>query len=256
MSGSGMSLSIAPVTDAAGLETLRAEWDDLLSASAGGSVFLRFSWISTWWQVFGPRFGLLVLTARDGAGRLVGVAPLMTGPGPGRLGRRLPHLLFIGQQGDTLSEQLDFLARRGLEAEVMEAFAEHVVSTAGRAWQVLLLERVPADSPTLSLFETALARRGIASERVNGQESPYLPLPSSFDALLASRSRNFRRQWRNARARLAREGEVRVLRGGVDLPLEEAFDVLVALHHARWGEGRGSFDTDDYVAFHRALAPR
>ena len=43
---------------------------------------------------------------------------------------------------------------------------------------------------------------------------------------------------------------------GRDVPLDEAYETLVALHRVRWGPDDGSFDTAHYVGFHRTLCPQ
>ena len=98
------------------LRALEADWHVLLAESRSPSVFLRPEWIVTWWEIFGDTFDLAFRTVRDDAGALVGLAPLMTGRGPGRLSRRLRHLMVIGQQGDTLAEHLDLVVRTGYES--------------------------------------------------------------------------------------------------------------------------------------------
>jgi CelD/BcsL family acetyltransferase involved in cellulose biosynthesis len=250
---SAADLRIEHVGDIAGLRALAPDWDALLEESATSSVFLRHAWIANWWEVFGGPFRLHVLVARDAEGEILGIAPLMTGPGPGRLRGRLDHLMLIGQQGETLAEHLDLIVRRGADDDVVHCLAEAMLELEDR-WDVLLFERVPATSPHLGICEGVLRAAGCEAACVRPQASPYLPLPESWDALLGSKSRNFRRQWKNSYNRLAREGEVRLRIAGRDLPLAEAFDELVALHRARWGPGEGGFETEAYLAFHRRLS--
>ena len=246
-------LSLEHVTDATALDALRDEWNALLAASATRSPFLRHEWIATWWDVFGADFDLHVVLVRDADGALVAAAPLMTGAGPGRLRGRLRHLMFVGQRGETHAEHLDVLARPDAPAEAIGALARGLREEVG-PWDALLLERVPADSPTLAALEAALAASGLPVERVRAQASPYLPLPAAWDDLLAAKSKNFRRQWKNSFNRLAATGEVRLLLAGRDVLLDAAFDRLVALHRARWGDDEGSFRTPRYVAFHRRFS--
>ena len=176
----------------------------------------------------------------------------MIGKGPGRLMGRRPHLMILGQRGETLAEHLDWIVRPNALDEVVEGFVEALDTLP--SFDVLLLERVREDSPVLARLEPRLRERGLLVERVAERTSPYLELPASFEALLASRSRNFRRQWRNSMNRLGRDGDVSFRVVGGDLELDEAFEQLVRLHRARWGEGRGSFRTERYVAFHRRLS--
>ena len=116
---------------------------------------------------------------------------------------------------------------------------------------------MPETSPNLEVLEASLGEAGLAPERHDAGSSPYLPLPDDFDQVLAAKSRNFRRQWKNSGNRLAREGEIRLRLAGRDVALDEAFDQLVRLHRNGWeGRGGGSFRTDAYVRFHRVLSRR
>ena len=246
-------LRLEHVTDASALHALRDEWNGLLAVSATNSLFLRHEWIATWWDVFGSDFDLHVFLVRDGAGGLVAAAPLMTGAGPGRLRRRLRHLMVVGQQGETHAEHLDLLVRRDAVPEAVGLLARGLLEQTG-PWDALFLERVPADSPNLAALERALGAAGLPVARVHAQASPYLPLPGSWAELLAAKSKNFRRQWKNSYNRLAAQGTVRLLLAGRDVGLDEAFDRLVELHRARWGDDDGSFRTPRYVEFHRRLS--
>jgi CelD/BcsL family acetyltransferase involved in cellulose biosynthesis len=110
----------------ADLRSYAAQWNDLLARTGSPSVFLTWEWIEPWWEVFGAKFDLAVLFAEKD-GRLVGIAPLMTGPllkGTG--GGLMRALMFVGQRGDTLAEYLDFIVEPGREADVVEAFAEYL----------------------------------------------------------------------------------------------------------------------------------
>ncbi len=69
---------------------LDTEWCDLFQRAKQENVFLTFGWMSTWWKHFGTG-ELAVIAVRDGAGRLVAVAPFyitrrLAGVGPRRLG--------------------------------------------------------------------------------------------------------------------------------------------------------------------------
>src|ERR1019366_4521087 len=55
-------------------DSLKDEWNALLSRSASDNVFLRWEWIHTWWSIFGSRFVLMILAVKE-EDRLVGIAP-------------------------------------------------------------------------------------------------------------------------------------------------------------------------------------
>jgi CelD/BcsL family acetyltransferase involved in cellulose biosynthesis len=248
-------MRIESVRDTPGLLELEAEWRALLAQSVSDAVFLSWEWVATWWEVFGARFTPHVLVARDGDGTACGIAPLMLGPGPGRA-RALRHLMFIGQQGETASEYLDFIVAAGREAEVGAALARALLGPDGSGWDVLSLESVRSDAVCLAALEPVLAEAGLRAEVPRRQVSPYAELPASWEELLRARSKHFRKKYQYGWNVLAREGPVDVVLVEGDLPLDEALDHLAALNRDRWGEGGQSFRTPDYLAFHRQLARR
>jgi CelD/BcsL family acetyltransferase involved in cellulose biosynthesis len=240
----------------ADLRSYAAQWNDLLARTGSPSVFLTWEWIEPWWEVFGAKFDLAVLFAEKD-GRLVGIAPLMTGPllkGTG--GGLMRALMFVGQRGDTLAEYLDFIVEPGREAEVVEAFTEYLGGPLRRRWDALRLERVSGDSPNRGPLMASLRARGIDVRSRNDWPAPYLHLPESMDALLASKSPNFRQQYQRSVRRLSSLGKIRFLRAPKDIGLDAAMRILAGLNRERWQEEGESFRTERYHEFHTELARR
>ncbi len=236
---------------------LEPEWDALLAQSTAPSLFLTHAWVSTWWSVFGAGHQLHLLTVQDDTtGGLLGLAPCFIRTHAEGYPPSTRVLMLLGQQGDTLAEELDCIAKSGEETRVAAATSKHLIVSQPGAFDVIHFERVRSDSVVMPLVEAALAAGGLEVTRQGEQPSPYLSLPGDADALLGSFSKNFRSQLRSGRNRLAREGAVEIQVAGDDIAVEEAFDALVALHRARWGPDDGSFDTEAYVDFHRALCPQ
>jgi CelD/BcsL family acetyltransferase involved in cellulose biosynthesis len=241
-------------TDA--LHALAPHWNALLQRSRSDSIFLTWEWISTWWEVFGHRFDLLVLTAEDADGRLLGIAPTMVGRR--RTASRLTFraLMIVGQRGDTLAEYLDFIVEPGHEREVTAAFSGFFRRELAAEWDFMAFERILTTSPNLPTLEATMHRPRFVAARDARLKSPHVTLAESWPALLASKSRNFRAQWNNSWNRLHAEGRVEFLFGGTDMPLETALAEVTRLHRERWREKSASFKTDEYLAFHERLCAR
>src|SRR5204863_6928382 len=116
------------------LDALAPRWNALLERSGSDAIFLTWEWISTWWKVFGRRFALLLLTAEDGNGELIGIAPTMVGPRRSASGLTFRALMLIGQRADTFAEYLDFIVERGREAEVTSAFCDFLHREVATEW--------------------------------------------------------------------------------------------------------------------------
>jgi len=239
----------------ADLQSYASRWNELLAKSASSSIFLTSEWVEPWWEVFGADLELMVLVAEE-HGRLIGIAPLMIAPHPSPGGRYIRTLMFLGQGGDTLAEHLDFILEPGREAELIDAFIDHLTGPMRRRWDALLLQRVLDTSVNRSLAIEQLRKRGIAVVTRNELPSPYLPLPESMDSLLTAKSSNFRYQYQRSRKRLLATGPVKFLTAGQDIALDDAMRVLAELNRERWQDLGSSFRTERYRQFHMALARR
>ena len=91
------------------LNSLGKEWNDLLAISASHVPFLRYEYVTAWWEGLGggewSHGELYVITARSDDGRLVGIAPLfLTDNKAGE-----PALMLLGSI--EISDYLDVIAR-------------------------------------------------------------------------------------------------------------------------------------------------
>ena len=245
--------TFAIVSDEAAFLALEPEWDDLVARSPADSFFLTWAYVSTWWSVYGERCDLRVLTARDGDGRLIGLAPLVVGRGEGHR-RHVRFLTFLGALGDSLSEYLDFVVLPGYTRPVLAEFWR-IMSTELSGWDVLRLPLLPASSRTPQILAEQPGREAARLRRSAAHESPFIRLDTDWETYLGRRSKAFRKAFNSAWNRAHRR-PLRVLHAGVDLPVDAAMDRLIALNHDRWGDQGLAFHTEEFRTFHRLLAPK
>ncbi|MFV0257032.1 MAG: GNAT family N-acetyltransferase [Acidimicrobiales bacterium] len=251
---------------------LHPDHDALLARTAEPSVFLTASWLRSWFEVFGALHRPVNLVVEEG-GDLVGAAPLVVR----RPERRFPfRMLVVAGQHPTSGEYLEPFARPGRETEVAGAVVDELTGSARRHWDVLIVQRTPADSPMVAALVAALAGRSVPTRLIDTGTAPYCALPADPDALLRGRSRNFRSQVRQTRNRMARLGTVELHQigpgdtapagpqagphdqGAGSVPGPDpltGLDEVIRLHRLRWGT-RSSFDTAPKLAFHHRLARR
>ncbi|MEM9034780.1 MAG: GNAT family N-acetyltransferase [Actinomycetota bacterium] len=194
-----MAVHATLVTDGTQVEGLRDEWDQLALAQPAPPL-LRPGFCLSWWRHLG-RGRPLVVVARDGGGRLVGLAPLHErAVGPVRLVR------WMGHGYGTLGELL--LADRSGAAEAI--------------WR-----RLAGDDRVLDLRQVRLDGAGITelrrsaaweSQLTVSDAAPYIDLTrvGDVDELLATR--------RSLRKHFARLDRI-VERDGRDLSIEIAEQV-------------------------------
>ncbi|MGI9522929.1 MAG: GNAT family N-acetyltransferase [Hyphomicrobiaceae bacterium] len=242
------------ISDIDGFRRLRPEWSALLEKSTAASFFLTYEYLWTWWNVYGARYNLRILAARSADGRLVGLAPLMIGAGDNSKRRLLRNLAFIGGLGDTLSEYQDFIVAPGHETSVVARFVQALFDRLGAEWDLMQLGMVHAESPCLSPLRAAIAAAG-GGLRFKGRHiAPYVGLPSSWDAYLASRSKSFRTGFKGRVGKLRRNHCVEFLTAGVEVDPVRALSIITSLNQERWGAQSRAFHSNKYREFHLRLA--
>src|SRR5262249_46334144 len=133
-------LALSLLTTLAELYSLRAEWDDLVGAADGATVFQTWAWVTSWYEHFGEGKQLLIFAVRDGAGRLVALAPCSrSSSATGSF--RLLHLL---GRGNDLTEYVQILARPEQESAATR-FLFEAWDRMSNQWDLLVLPVVPGD---------------------------------------------------------------------------------------------------------------
>ncbi len=228
------------VTEVAALRALEPEWRALAGPRR---FFVGPSWVLTWLEQQGAAARPVVLTARDDAHRLVGVAPFV---------ERGRALVFAGQ--DEGADHLDVVAG----PDDAPAFARGVLARfAEGPWTRLVLRHV-ADDAALRL---ALRERGWRTAHTERAVSvaPWIDARGAFDSWLQRAfDKKQRHEGRRTVKRFREQPGASVERVTSPEGVEAALDVLMALHGGAFA-ARGEptvFAGPAVRAFHVALARR
>jgi CelD/BcsL family acetyltransferase involved in cellulose biosynthesis len=216
------------LVDEAGLAAVEGEWDELAVACArpGSMPGLLMAW---WRHMRPPDAAPRVVTVREG-GRLVGLAPFLVHGGPG--GRAALRLFGT----PSLPQRAGILAAPGHEAAVWVQVARALGRSQPRP-AVVSLERVDANAS----WPRAVARawpgpgqaRLLREFRIPGQAVTMRA--GSWDAWLAARSHNARRDVRRTAKRIEKRDGV-VTRADDAPALDRAIEAFGSLHELRWGD--------------------
>lgn len=183
------------LTDWPAVAGLGGEWNRLLRASRGDTLFLTWEWIDTWRRGLAPGVRPFVVTARDGDGIPLGVAPFYVARL--RLLRSIP-LRTLRVLGDFHSggEYGDWIMARQDEAGVSSALALAVAS-ARRQWDCVWMPNLAAWTGATQRVAAACARAGLrVQERPIEFSAAALPraYPEYWEALSANSRSTLRRQ--------------------------------------------------------------
>ena len=219
---------------------LEQDWDELVLSSRHPLPFLCHTWLRVWWQHFGDGQRFMALVVRDGSRLLAGV-PLALRP-VRHLGLSLTLAEIVGTgpvptRGMGLADKIDFAVREDQPA-ALDCLCAGLVDLLGDV-QVLEIKGLQEASPVAE----RLAAASLRSSNLRAMErssSPYLPLPSNWDAYLGSRSGNFRKHLRKYWRKLGEIGTVEALRLGPEDDCRAWMSDALEVNQASWKASRGT----------------
>lgn len=230
-------------------------WDRLLDKSAIRTPFLRWDWVSLWWQQYRDRFKLAVGVLRDGDHQPRGIAPFVIGRDFHGLRRHLRHLTFLGGMGEIMSEGMDLIVPAGLEPVYSPRLCQ-VIRELRREWDIAKLPMIAEESPNRGHLFEALQCAGCGANVLDRRPSRVVDLPPGWHEMemrLSSNRRSFhRRKWK---AWIHKSGGTAVA-SQPGMMGEARFEQLLELHAMRWGSAESQFLCETTKRFHRALVSR
>lgn len=225
------ALEVEVIEDLDQLHLIEDGWRKL--AVARGNAFVTPEWFSAWRRHYGEGHRSLIATARDSAGQLQGVLPLVV-----RLGRRPRPARFAGS---SLGDHFEPAASHGRDDEVAAAVGAALRSGSSPPARRLVLENVDAERPWWRALSLASGCGG--NPLVDRRSSlPSVNLAGrTWEDYLATRSRNLRSQVGRKWRRLERDyDEVRVRWIGPDDDLAAGMATMFRLHDLRWERRSGT----------------
>ena len=243
-------MQAADIRRTTGMDALETEWQRLASDCPAATVFQTYEWNAAWWKHFGrvPGRSLRLVTFRDSEGALVGLAPLMTSFWYATPLRRLSFL------GTGTSDYLDVLAAPGWEHAVGQSLYSYLESSGG--WQIADFQQLRAGSFFREHCPVGPGR--LAVYDAPGEACPYLPLPATWDALLAGLGKKTRANVGYYDRALVKVYEVASGAVTDEAEIDSELTRLFELHGRRWNQRwlPGVFAGRRVQAFHRDVARR
>lgn len=209
----------------------RAGWRELLANRPVSAPFVDEEWMAACSQAFGPREPLFVC-GWEGS-RLVGLGALHS-LSESWAGRRTTVLQSLT---DVESPRFEFLAD-GARGDVQERLWRALCEAA--RWDVIRLDHLPEDSPTLSAGIKVADELGWSRVVEETLDSPWRSLPGTSDAWDEGLKRKFKANLRNRERRLEQLGEVIFTVARAGLEQRAALEVFYALEASGWKGERGT----------------
>ena len=248
-------LTLDIVRDADGFLALQPFWDTLVDQMATRSPFLRWDWLSLWWEECRKEARLVIAVLRDAEGVPHAIAPLMLASEADPARKHLVTLTFLAGFGDAHGERLDLIVPAGQEDELTPQLCR-AFKLLGHECDNVRLNHLPEESPNtpyiLAVLEEVFSHAGV----LNRQASRFIHLPDSWEDYETRHNS----KWRNVLRRRRRvftadhAGTARLVGGLMSIP--EVMKEFRVLHAMQWPAGVSSFTTDASWRFHRRLAER
>lgn len=239
-------LEVSEIGGRAELESIRTEWEDLLVRSRNATIFQTPEWLLSYHRFFGG--GRVATIAVRDRGKLIALAPLGIGAMYGLPLRRLGFL------ATGATDYLDFLLDPQAQEPALQALFSRLESSLGH-WDVLDLQQVPQESPTLAFWRGRDAADGLTPELIEQEECPGMLLPATWDEFLAGLGKKTRGNigYYERIARRDFDFSIGAL-GPEDVP--EGMTALFHLHAQRWRKRwlPGVLTGAGRQAFHREVA--
>jgi len=182
---------------------LAADWNNLLAESSTHIPFLRYEYLSAWWETRGggewPESELAVVAAHQ-AGRLAGIAPLFSS----RNRDQDQALLLLGSI--EISDYLDIIVRPADLSIFLPGLLDFLARPAGPDWHVLDWHNLPEASPTLPVLQAEAKKRGWAFSLDRTYHVPSIPLTGDFETYLAGIDKKQRHEIRRKMRRAEESG--------------------------------------------------
>ena len=181
------------------------EWNDLLSGSITDTPFLRYEYQCTWWEHRGggewlrQQAELVLVTAREDDGKLIGIAPLFISEYDGQFA-----LLLIGSI--EISDYLDLIVRTDDHARFITGLLDFLASSLPDNWRGLDWYNLPDSSPTLAALKAESTQRGWTHLEEMYRPTPRIALNGDFEEYLSRVEKKQRHEIRRKMRRAEESG--------------------------------------------------
>jgi CelD/BcsL family acetyltransferase involved in cellulose biosynthesis len=249
-------LRLEIIADEAQFLELAPHWDKLVDRSVTRSPFLRWDWVSLWWEEYREQFQLAVAVVRDVWGMPLAIAPMVTGRSARNGARRhLRQLVFMGGDGDICAQILDFIIPGGFES-VLAPLLCNAIERLRPRWDMVRLDGIPETSPNLPYILEAMRACGNGACVVNRHTSRFIKMPANWADFEMTRSGSWRSKMRRKWKAMEQVHQGRTLLGGRDSDVDDAMRDLFTLHAHRFPAEVSEFLLPHVKRFQHKLARR
>ena len=222
-------------------ETIKADWDRILSVDPNTNIFLTHLWQQTWWDIMSDPHQDLLLVKCINNECLSGIAPLTREGG---------SVTFLG--GTDLWDIHDFIITPGMESPFFDCLLDFLDK---EDWDTVKLESIPEWSSTLLNLPAKATNRGYTATVDHEDSLMGVSLPGSWDEYLGTLRKKDRHELRRRLRRLEESVEYRVVEMDSYDEINQYIDNFLELMGQSRDE-KSEFLTPERDSFFRKLCSR
>lgn len=250
------ALTMKVVRDEAGFFALEPFWDALVNQMATRSPFLRWDWVSLWWQTCRKEGSSVVIAVlQDEEGVPHAIAPLMLAREDDRARHHLTALTFLAGFGPAHGERLDFIVPAGSEDDLTPRLCR-VFKLLRNECDVVRLNHLPEESPNTPHILAAMEESFIHAGILNRYACHYIRLPDTSESYDKRRTGAWRSKLRRRQKTFDGRHAGTVSVAGERLSHEAGMRALHDLHAMQWPSEVSSFIRPASWRFHQCLAKK
>ncbi len=215
----------------------KEHWQKLLDASTSDKLFLSWSWMNEWWNIWGKggQHELCIFAAYQQTD-LVGIAPMYLSRDrliKGKLA--VNRLQFIGSRyrggSGIRAECLEFIVKPDTKEKIAEALMQSIVQD--KSWGELILSDLVVNSDTYFAVKQNVSGTNYYVRHDRTEVTYEVACEGTFEEYLSQLGKNTRLKFYNRRKLLETHGTVTVENAAVE-DINEVFDAMNDFHLRRW----------------------
>jgi len=240
---------------------LESIWNELLAQSPTNTYFMRWEWLSNWWEIYSRVDDeLYIITIKD-HNTIVCIAPFYTRKR--YIAKHYPSklLMFLGTQyhgkGDVCSDFMDLIYIKGHKNEqtLSDIIFEKINNQ--HVCDEIYLSKIDMSSITMQALIKRADTHGVFKIIREKHVSPYIELPGTWDDYMGGISASMRYKIRREQRKLEHNYNVGFRKSETIDELHDDYLELIRMH-TEWWKSRninGAFSDAMFRKFHKRLMP-
>jgi len=220
-------LNVELISDFDSFLQLEEEWNSLLEKTSTNTVFLRHEWFKCWWKAYGVGKKLCILLIKQ-EDKLIGISPLMISRDHFR-GFPVRKIGFIENNETARS---DFITLYD-QSRIIEETITYLIQKRA-LWDVLIFNKIPMDTDTPKVLQTACRKKGVSFLRRPSLHSPFLRIDTDWDTFYKNTSQKFKKKLRYNNNRLKKLGNISIEKLSQAINAEACLADVFAIGQKSW----------------------